>query len=120
MNTVSLADHIKCYNFEDPGELIGNFLLNVKSKFVPSTEVFIRCAFLLKNIQPEPVETVILIRYWLTDVYTTKYFNNYLFFSLKRDIKKRILANSQSGSSWRFRRFIYLNLKIHPDNSKLI
>ena len=88
--TVSLVDHKKLYNFEDPHKLIDTFLLNVKSKCVRSTEVSIRCGFWLENIQPAPVETGVLIsnlKYSLTDVYTMKYFIDYLFFILKRDLK---------------------------------
>ena len=69
-----------------------------------------------ENIQSELVETGVPInniRYWSINVYVTNYFSEYLFLSLKRDIKKRILNNSQSGSSCRFRRFLCLNSKVH-------
>ena len=84
--TVSLADYKKLYNFKDPDELIDNFLLNVKSKCVRRSEVSIRCGFSLENIQPAPVETGVLISN-LKYSSTMKYFNDYLFFILKRDIK---------------------------------
>ena len=73
-----------------------------------------RCGFSLESVQPETAETGVLInnlRYLSTEVYTAKCFNDYLFFCLKRGIKKKILVNAQSSSSWRFRRFIYLLLK---------
>ena len=120
---VSLADHKKYFNFEDSDELIDNFHLNAGSKFVPSPEVSIRCDFSLENIQPTPLKTGVSIgnlRYWSTEVYAMKYFNNYLLFSLKKDTKKTILANDQSSNSWRFHRFIYLHLKIYTDRSKLL
>lgn len=120
---LSLADNKKYFNFEDSDKLIDSFHLNVGSKFVPSPEVSIRCGFSLENIQPTPLKTGVSIsnlRYWSTEVYTPKYFNDYLLFSLKKDTKKRILANDQSSNSWRFHRFIYLHLKIHTDSSKLL
>ena len=42
VNIISLADHKKYYNFENSYKLIDNFLLNVKSKFVPSTKGSVR------------------------------------------------------------------------------
>ena len=86
INIDKLADYKKLYNFKDPDELIDNFLLNVKSKCVRRSEVSIRCGFSLENIQPAPVETGVLISN-LKYSSTMKYFNDYLFFILKRDIK---------------------------------
>ena len=50
-------DHENYYDFEGPDDVIDNFLLNVKSKFIPSTEISVKCSFLLENVQPAPVET---------------------------------------------------------------
>ena len=45
--------------------------------------------FLLENMQPTPVETDVLIsNLRLKNAYKAKYFNDYLFFSLKNNIRK--------------------------------
>ena len=83
--TVLLANHKINYDFEDSDDVTDNFLLNVKSKFIPSIEVSVKCSFLL----PARVKTGMQINniaYWSKEVYLAKYFNNYLFFSLKRNI----------------------------------
>ena len=41
-----------------------------------------------------------------------KQFNEFVFFSLKENIEKRVIANGMSGSSWQFRRFLHLNLLV--------
>ena len=55
--------------------------------------------------------SVVNTRYWTTERFKTNYFNDYIFYSLRENILKRVIVNGMSGSSWRFRRFIYLNLK---------
>ena len=79
--------------------------------FRASNEVLVKCGFPLENIQPAPIGGGILIvnisYYWSTDAYRTTYFNDYLFFSLKSDIEKKVIANGQIGSSWQFRRFLF-------------
>ena len=55
---------------------------------------------------------IINSRYWSTKTYRTRYFNDYVLFSLKENIEKRVIVNSMSGSSWQFRRFLHLNLSI--------
>ena len=51
-------------------------------------------------------------RYWTTETYDGIYFNDFIFFSLKADILKRVIVNQMSGSSWYFRRFLNLALKV--------
>ena len=51
-------------------------------------------------------------RYWTTETYDSIYFNDFIFFSLKADILKRVIVNQLSGSSWYFRRFLNLALKV--------
>ena len=98
-------------------------LNNVKSGFVPNEYVAIKCGFSLENIQPVPIETSVPIssfKYLSTDIYHQRYFNDSLFLNLKNDIKKRTISNGKSGMSWIFRRFIYINLKIHSEYSLLM
>ena len=50
--------------------------------------------------------------YWTTETYDSIYFNDFIFYSLKSDILKRVIVNQMSGSSWYFKRFLHLALKI--------
>ena len=55
---------------------------------------------------------IINSKYWSTEPYRTRCFNDYVFFSLKESMEKRVTANSMSGSTWQFRRFLHLNLSL--------
>ena len=47
-----------------------------------------------------------------TKTYDSIYFNNFIFHALKHNILKRVINNNISGSSWYFKRFVYLAVKI--------
>ena len=49
---------------------------------------------------------------WLTNVYNTKHFNDFVRGELSDQIIKRVIVNGQSGSSWYFKRFERLNVNI--------
>ena len=62
--------------------------------------------FFSENVHPAPIETsasIINLWYWSTDSYQTTFFNDYVFFGLKNDILKRIIANGESESLSRFK-----------------
>ena len=59
----------------------------------------------------ENLRPIVNTRYWTTEPFKTTNFNDYIFYSLRENILKRVIVNGMSGNSWRFRRFIYLNLK---------
>ena len=61
---------------------------------------------------PDYVVPITNLKYWSTNVCTTQYFNEFIRFSLKRDIKERIISSAESGSAWRFRQFNYIKLKV--------
>ena len=68
------------------------FLSNVKNRFVANNDVIIKVGFTIENIQPsrEEIDTPIInSRYWSTEPYRTRYFNDYAFFSLKENIEKK-------------------------------
>ena len=51
-------------------------------------------------------------RYWTTETYDSIYFNDFILYSLKADILKRVIINQMSGSSWYLKRFLNLALKV--------
>ena len=78
-------------------------------------EMLLKYGFLIQNIQQsvqENLRPIVNTTYWTTKPFKTTYFNDYIFYSLRKNILKRVIVNGMSGSSWRFRRFIYLNLKV--------
>ena len=78
-------------------------MLNGKSKFRANGNVVIKCGFPIQNIQSAPTEynvPILNVRYWSTDPYKTMYFNDFVFFSLKEDILKRVINNGMTGSCW--------------------
>ena len=82
-----------------------------------------KCGFLIETIQQSLQENLVPVantRYWITEPFKTKYFNDYIFYSLRENILKRVIVNGMSGTCWRFRRFIYLNLKTLNLESKIV
>lgn len=92
---------IKIYEMdsvEHSDDILGNFLSNVWSKFVPSKqEVILQCNFKFPNIQLPLAGFAIPIinsRYLSTNTYRIVYFNDYWFCTLREEIKKELyLAN---------------------------
>ena len=111
---ISVYKYREYYNFENAEQVVDDFLRNVRSKFRSKGELLLKCGFLIENIQQsvqENLRPIVNNRYWAAEPFKTTYFNDYIFYSLRENILKRVIVNAMSGSSWRFRRFIYLNLK---------
>ena len=71
--------------------------------------------FVTENIQQSAFENlsqIINTRWWTTDVYKATNFNDCVYYALKQSILIEVIVNSMSGSSWRFRRFVIINLKV--------
>lgn len=64
-----------------------------------------QCGFSIENYQLGPTENntpIINTQYWFAESYGTKFFNDYIFLSVKENILKRVIVNEMSGSSWCF------------------
>ena len=94
---VSVNKHSDYYNCEDAEQVVDDFLRNGHSKFKCCGDVLLKCGFLIENIQQSLYENLVP--------------------SLTLDIGQ---LNGMSGSSWQFRRFIYLNLKTLNPESEVI
>ena len=46
------------------------------------------------------------------DIHECVYFNDFVRENKERDIKRRIIINGQTGSSWRFKRFNHITIYI--------
>ena len=120
---ISVQKHKDYYDCENSEELVEDFLKNFRSKFKPGCFEDIKCDFLIENYQPGPIENntpIINSRYWSTQPYRTKFFNDYIFFSLKENILKTVIVNGMSESSWSFRKFLGITLKVLQEDGNFL
>ena len=101
---IPFVQHSQDYDFYNSEKLIDDFLLNFKSRIRRSTDgdFFIKCGFSLENVQPSFFENeapIVNSGYWFTKVCQTKSFNDYIYFSLREGILKRVINNGITGSS---------------------
>ena len=74
-----------------------------------------KCSFTIQNTRNSirsDLQPLVNTRYWTTETYDSIYFNDFILHSLKFDILKRVINNQMSGSSWYFKRFLILAVKI--------
>ena len=74
-----------------------------------------KCSFTIENTQTSirpDLQALTNTRYWTTVTCDSIYFNDFILHSLRSDILKRVIVNQMSGSSWYFKRFLNLALKI--------
>ena len=98
---ITFDQHSFDYDFFNAEKLVKDSLLNVKNKLGRSDN-FIKCGFSLENIQPFPVENkqpIKHFRYWSTEPYQTKSFNDFVYFNLRETKLIRIINNGFTGSS---------------------
>ena len=112
---IKFSEHSDYYDFFNAEKIVDEFLSNVSSKVKRSSEYFlIRGGFSIENFQPSLDnynETLKNTKYWSTEPIETKSFNEFVYFNIRESILKRIIKNGLSGSSWRFNRFVYINIK---------
>ena len=121
--SVEFQKHKHFYNFFNSGEVVDDFLRNVKYKFKPGEKKWIKCSFTIENIQQSPYQDlrpIINSRYWTTPLYEATYFNDFIFFGLRQKILSRVIVNGMIGSSWHFKRFFSLSLKVLDINVESI
>ena len=84
---ITVNKHGGYFNFENSEEIVDDFLKNVHSRFKASSFKVIKCAFIIENIQQSAFENlrpIINTRWWTSDVYKAKYFNDFfLWFETK-------------------------------------
>ena len=100
---------------------VDDLLRNVKHQFKAGSKKWIKCSFTIENIQKslyQGLQPILNTRYWATPTYDGVYFNDFIFFGLKQDILSSIIINGMSGSSWHFKRFISLAVKILDNDAE--
>ena len=121
---IKYSEHSSYYDFFNSERVVDDFLSNVRRKIKRTNEYFlIRCGFSIENFQPvldsynEPLKDT---RYWSTDPIETKSFNDFVYFSVRESVLKRVINNGLTGSSWRFNRFVYINIKTFNVNESIL
>ena len=114
---ITFKEHSSDYDFYDSVALVDTFLAEVKD-LVPryQNNVLIRAGFSIENVQQvlndNYAEPLVQTRYWSTEPFQAKSFNDFISFKIRESILKRVVNNNLSGSAWHFRKFNYVNIKI--------
>ena len=114
---ITFKEHSSRYDFYDSVALIDSFLTQVKD-LVPryNNDVLIRAGFSIENVQQvlsdDYSDPLVQTRYWSTEPFQAKSFNDFISFKIRESILKRVISNNLSGSAWHFNKFNYINIKI--------
>ena len=111
-----------------PSELTENFFSVIDIRFDTdgAQEFIIKTSFCIRDYQPSPEDInnaagLYDKRFWSTETYNDRFFDNYIRTSLTYDIKKRIISNAKTGSSWRFNRFESISVTFNTvKNQRLV
>ena len=96
------------YSFFNAEKCVDDFLKNVQNRFRVTNKKWFICSFTIENTQNSIRTNLIPLtntRYWTTETF-------FILHSLRSDILKRVLVNQMPGSSWYFKRFLSLAVKI--------
>ena len=114
---ITFKEHSSDYDFYDSVALVDTFLAEVKD-LVPryKNDVLIRAGFSIENVQQvfsdNYAEPLVQTRYWSTEPFQAKSFNDFISFKIRESILKRVINNNLSSSAWHFNKFNYVNIKI--------
>ena len=114
---ITFKEHSSYYDFYDSVALVDSFLAEIKD-LVPryDKDVLIRAGFSIENVQQvlsnDYSDPLVQTRYWSTEPFQAKSFNDFISFKIRESILKRVIKNNLSGSAWHFNKFNYVNIKI--------
>ena len=110
------------YNFYISEDCV-DFLINLKYRFKSGSKKWIKCSFAIENIQNalyQGLRPILNSRYWSTSPHEGNYFNDFIFYGLKQEILSIVISNGMSGSSWHFKRFISLSVKVLDNDAEAV
>ena len=106
---IKVSEHKSYYAFFNSEEIVEEFLQNIRERFQnrnSGSRVIIKSGFSIENDQPvKGIAPISGVRYWSTVSTQMKTFDDFVYFSLKKDILRRVIINTLTGSSWEFRKF---------------
>ena len=103
--SINYFQHKNFYDFFNAEKIVDNFLSTFKRSFVSNKKVKMQGYIELVNYLPSEIIELESKRVWLTDVFTGRYFNQYINGEMKSNFLKRVIVNGATGSSWQFKRF---------------
>ena len=110
-------------------KLVDNFLSNARKSVLNDRAkrngFSIVSEFSIENKQLTPFATnanraILNSRYWLSKPFQTRLFNDYIYFSLRKSILKSVINNELTGSSWHFKRILYINVNILDNSAQIL
>ena len=121
--SIEFRKHQIFYDFYNSELCVKNLFKNVRYRFKAGSKKWFKCSFVIENIQKSlylGLQPIINSRYWTNATHDSVYFIDFIFFGLKQDILSRVIINGMSGSSWYFKRFISLAVKILDDEAEAV
>ena len=109
------------YDFFNSEKCVDDILKNVK--FKSGGKKWIKFSFTIENIQNLPYKDLRPIddsSYWIPPPTEGIYFNGFIFYGLRQNILGRVIINGMSGSSWHFKCFVSLSLKILDNDAEAV
>ena len=104
---ITFSEHSHYCDFYNSEKLVDEFLSHVRNKVSTASSsrrggnFSIACVFSIEN---------------KFETFQTKSFNDFICFTLRKNILKRVISNRFTRSSWHFNCFLYINMNI-LDNS---
>ena len=104
--SINYQQHKNLYDFFDEA-IVETFFNSVRNVFVTygRDEFKMQGYAKIKNYQQTEIVELENIRVWLTNVFISRYFNDFARGSMKEDILKRVIINGSTGRSWLFKQF---------------
>ena len=80
--SIEFQKHNDFYNFYNPDKCVNDFFKNVQYRFKSNHKNCFKCSFCIENKQNSVMnnlEPLVDTRYWSTETYDDKYFNDFIF-----------------------------------------
>ena len=89
---------------------VEDFLSAFDRSFTSTKKIKVQEYIELANYQPSEIIELESKRFWLTNVFICRFFNQYVKGEIRSDFLKRVIVNGMTGSSWKFKRFDSLSI----------
>ena len=121
--SIEYSKYKNFYNFYNSEDCVDDFSRNVNYRFKSGNKKWIKCSFTLENIQNasyQYLRPILYSRYWTASLQEGNYFNDFIFYGLEQEILSRVIINGMSGSSWHFKCFILLSVKVLDNDAEAV